>query len=134
MTININSAKKIIENLKKEEKKMNEGVSDVQERNLEKTDVIIDEMTVPIKNPEVTIRDEMEEDGKYLLFNAENELILVINSTGKFILDNCDGEKNVRELIQMINNEFSIKKDIDLTLVIKDYVELLYMASLIKIG
>jgi hypothetical protein len=47
----------------------------MKEENLEKeqeNSIHVEEDMVPIKNPEVTIREEIEEDGKHILFNAEN--------------------------------------------------------------
>jgi len=91
-------------------------------------------LTIPLKNPEVTIREEMEDDGKHILFNGENELILVTNATGKFILDKCDGEKNVGQIIAAIENHFSVDGEIDLDEVVKGYLQTLYNAKLIKIN
>ena len=42
-----------------------------EEEKLEQKTLIIDDMTIPRKNPDVTIREELEEDGKYILYNAE---------------------------------------------------------------
>jgi hypothetical protein len=80
----------------KEEDKMKEKNPDTEQE----AQVVIDEAMIPMKNPEVTVREEMEEDGKYILFNAENELILVVNPTGKFVFDNCDGKKTVGQIIR----------------------------------
>ena len=96
----------------------------MKEENLEKeqeNSIHVEEDMVPIKNPDVTIREEIEEDGKHILFNAENELILVINTSGKFILDSCNGEKTVGEIAATIENDFAVNKDIDLIEVVKDF-------------
>lgn len=48
----------------------------VEKENLEEKPVepgepiVIEETMVPIKNPDVTIREEMEGDGKYVLFKG----------------------------------------------------------------
>ncbi len=106
----------------------------LEEENQEQdTTMVIEETMVPAKNPEVTVREEMEEDGKYILFNAENELILVINQTGKFILDNCDGEKTVGQIIGDIETDFSLKDDMDLPSIVKEYLSTLLKAQLVKI-
>jgi len=34
----------------------------------QKTPVIIEDTLVPVKNPGVTVREELEEDGRYILF------------------------------------------------------------------
>lgn len=94
---------------------------------------VIDEDTVLIKNPEVTVREEMEEDGKYILFNAENELILVVNATGKFILDSCDGQKTVGQVIRDIADKFTVEENMDLSAIVKNYTATLVRAALVKI-
>lgn len=105
-----------------------------EEEKLEQKTVNIDDMTIPRKNPDVTIREELEEDGKYILYNAENELILTINPTGKFILDNCNGEKTAAQIIVDIGNSFTVNENIDLSTVVKNYLSLLLEAQLIAIG
>lgn len=96
--------------------------------------VLIDDMTIPRKKPEVTIREELEEDGKSILFNAENELILTINPTGKFVLDNCTGEKTAAQIVKEIENSFTVDEGIDLSTVVKDYLSLLLEAELVTLG
>ncbi|MHA1704735.1 MAG: PqqD family protein [Promethearchaeota archaeon] len=106
----------------------------MKEENLEQeTQIIIEENTIPVKNSAVTIREEMEEDGKYILFNAENELILVINPTGRFILDNCNGEKTISQIIKDIENCFTVKEDTDLATIVKGFILTLMKARLITI-
>ena len=94
--------------------------------------IAIEESMIPIKNQEVTIREEIEEDGKYVLFNAENELILVINSTGKFILENCNGERTVGDIVKNIQKNFTVKEDMDLNSIVKEYFSTLLLAKLVK--
>jgi hypothetical protein len=86
-----------------------------------------------IMNPEVTIREEIEEDGRYVLFNAENEFILLINPTGKYILENCTGDKTVNQIVQNIKSEFTVNDDVDLEVVVKDYLTNSLKAELVKI-
>lgn len=104
-----------------------------EENQGEEKPIVIEESMIPIKNREVTIREEIEEDGKHILFNAENELILVINTSGKFILDSCNGEKTVGEIAATIENDFAVKKDIDLIEVVKTYLSTLLLAKLVEI-
>lgn len=101
---------------------------------MQKTPVIIEDTLVPVKNPEVTVREELEEDGKYILFNAENELILTINPTGKFILDSCTGDKTAAQIVKEIENSFTVSEDIDLSTVVKNYLSLLLEAELVTLG
>jgi hypothetical protein len=100
---------------------------------VQETPGVIENTMIPVKNPGVTVREEMEEDGKYILFNGENELILVINPTGKFILDNCDGEKTVDQIVTELRDAFTVKEDIDLSSITKKYVSTLLLAELVKI-
>jgi len=101
---------------------------------IQKTPVIIEDTVVLVKNPGVTVREELEEDGKYILFNAENELILTINPTGKFILDNCTGDKTAAQIVKEIENSFTVSEDIDLSTVVKNYLSLLLEAELVTFG
>ena len=95
--------------------------------------VIIEESMIPIKNQEVTIREEIEEDGKYILFNAENEIILVINPTGKFILESCNGKRTAGEIVRKIEEVYTINEDVDLNSVVKEYFSTLLLAKLVII-
>jgi hypothetical protein len=113
----------------KEENKVKEKKPDTEQE----AKVVIDESMIPMKNPEVTVREEIEEDGKYILFNAENELILVINPTGKFVFDNCDGKKTVGQIVKDIEDEFTVKEDMDLSFIVKEFVSTLLKAKLVKI-
>lgn len=95
--------------------------------------VVVEDTMIPVKNSGVTVREEMEEDGKYILFNEENELILVINPTGKFILDSCDGNRSISQIVTELKNAFTVKDDIDLFSITKEYVSTLLLAKLVKI-
>ncbi len=110
---------------------MTETIGDNQ---VQEIPVVIEDTMIPRKSPEVTVREELEEDGKYILFNAENELILTINPTGKFILDNCTGEKTAAQIITDIENRFTVNEDIDLSTVVKNYLSLLLEAELVTFG
>lgn len=105
----------------------------IENNEVQETRVVVEDMMIPVKNPGVTVREEMEEDGKYILFNEENELILVINPTGKFILDNCDGYKTVDGIVTDLENEFTVKEDIDLSGITKEYISTLLLAELVKL-
>jgi hypothetical protein len=114
--------------VKKEQSKKENLDQEEQEESIN-----IEEDMVLVKNPAVTIREEIEEDGKYILFNSENEFILVINPTGKYILENCRGDKTVTQIVQDIKNEFTIKEDMELATVVKGYMVNLLKGDLIRI-
>ncbi|MGE5342708.1 MAG: PqqD family protein [Candidatus Omnitrophota bacterium] len=97
-------------------------------------EISVENYMIPTKNPMVTIREEMEDDGKYVLFNADNELILVINQTGKFILDNSDGSKTIGEIIDVITDQFSIPENADIQSAVTDYFKRLSLAKLIVLN
>lgn len=106
----------------------------MKEENLkQEVPIAIEEIMTLIKNPEVTVREEIEEDGKYILFNPENELILVINPTGKFILENCNGEKTVGQIIKDIENGFTVKEHMDIPPIVKGFISTLLRAKLVTI-
>jgi len=113
--------------------KMTEEKNLTEENVKQETPIVIDEMIIPIINPKATVREEIEEDGKYILFNAENELILVINTTGKFILDNCNGDKTVCQIIKDLKKAFIVKGNIDLPSIVKGFVSTLLKAELVTI-
>lgn len=111
-----------------------EEEKNVQAANTEQeTSILVNEAMIPIKNPEVTFREEIEENGKYILFNAENELILVTNQTGKFILDKCNGELTIGQIIKEIKNNFTLKENTDLFSIIQEYMEKLVQAKVVTI-
>lgn len=102
-----------------------------EENRQPKTSAIIDDIMIPVRNTGITVREEMEDDGKYILYNAENELILVLNPTGKFILDNCNGKKTVMQIAGDIGKHFTVPDDIDLLPIVKDYISTLSDAKLV---
>jgi hypothetical protein len=116
----------------KEDKMAGEIIGE-EENPAQEKPVIIEESMIPIKNQEVTIREEIEEDGKYILFNAENEIILVINPTGKFILESCNGKRTVGEIVRKIEEVYTINEDVDLNSVVKEYFSTLLLAKLVII-
>lgn len=60
----------------------------------------------PEQNPELIIRQE--EDGKYLVFNRENQVPLVLNSTSHTILHLCDGSHDLDEIRDALIRDFDI--------------------------
>ncbi len=61
--------------------------------------------TVFVQNPEVVLHEE-DEDGA-LVFNPDNDNIRVLNQTGHFIWNHCDGKHSVNQIVDAIRNEFS---------------------------
>ncbi len=59
---------------------------------------------LPIKNPDVVLREE-DADGA-LLFNPDTNQIKVINTTGLFVWEKCDGKHNLDEIIASMDEAF----------------------------
>jgi hypothetical protein len=57
-----------------------------------------------LRNPDVVLREE-DEDGA-LLFNPDTNQVKVINSTGLFIWEKCDGQNGLEEIVQSIQQDF----------------------------
>jgi hypothetical protein len=57
----------------------------------------------------------------------------VINPTGKFILENCNGKRTVGEIVKNIEEVYTLKEDVDLTSVVKEYFSTLLLVKLVKI-
>jgi len=63
-----------------------------------------------IRNPDVVLREE-DDDGA-LLFNPDTNQIKVINPTGLFIWNQCDGSRNVKVIGKgMVDNFDGAQED-----------------------
>lgn len=62
-------------------------------------------MSVYAQNKDAIFREEYDEA---LLFNPDNSDILVINSTGYFIWQLCDGKNTKETIINKILDEFDV--------------------------
>jgi len=71
---------------------------------------IINNNSVPKKNKYIIFRNII--DNKIILYNEQNGSLYCFNETGKLIWNMIDGNKNVKEIIKLIENkyEFSSKK------------------------
>ena len=58
----------------------------------------------PARNPDVILREEDEDGG--LIFNPDNNQIRVLNPSAILIWKNCDGQKGVEEIIQIIKDTY----------------------------
>ena len=58
------------------------------------------------KNPDVILREE--EEGKYLVFNPENDLPLIMNETSHFIWSHCDGTKDLEALRSLLSQQYGL--------------------------
>jgi len=61
-------------------------------------------MSPLVRNPQIICREE--EEGKYLVFNAENCLPLVMNGTSHFIWSLCDGKHDMEAIKAELLQQF----------------------------
>lgn len=58
------------------------------------------------KNPDVILREE--EEGKYLVFNPENGLPLIMNETSHFIWNQCDGKTGFEAIKSLLSQQYEL--------------------------
>lgn len=58
------------------------------------------------KNPDVIVREE--EQGKYLVFNPENGLPLIMNETSHFIWNQCDGKHDIDAIKSLLKQQYDL--------------------------
>lgn len=59
----------------------------------------------PLKKTDVIIR---EEDGKILALNQDQKLLLVMNSSGFFIWDRCDGQHSAEDIAEGVRQSYEL--------------------------
>ena len=57
-----------------------------------------------VKNPDVVLREENEDGG--LLFNPDTNQVKVVNPTGLFIFNKCDGNRDLTAIINELKESF----------------------------
>jgi hypothetical protein len=57
-----------------------------------------------LRNPDVVLREEDEDGG--LLFNPDTNQIRVLNHTGLFIWQMCDGSRNLKDIITALHESY----------------------------
>ena len=80
-----------------------------------------------MKNPDVVVREE-DEDGA-LIFNPDTDQIRVINPTGFFIWNLCDGGNDLTGIILAVKESF---KDVPDDKVFRDVEE--YIGDMVEAG
>jgi hypothetical protein len=73
-----------------------------------------------LRNPDVVLREEDEDGG--LLFNPDTNQVKVINQTGLFIWQLCDGLYGLDEIVQSLHQTF---EDVPTNAVCQDVQEFL---------
>lgn len=57
-----------------------------------------------LRNPDVVLREEDEDGG--LLFNPDTNQVKVVNPTGLFIWQRCDGQNDFEQLVAAVVEEY----------------------------
>jgi hypothetical protein len=57
-----------------------------------------------IQNPDVVLREEETEGG--LLFNPDTNDVVVLNTTGLFIWNLCDGNRGIPNILEALRRDF----------------------------
>ena len=86
-----------------------------------------------IKNPDVVLREE-EEDAA-LLFNPDTGQVKVLNTTGLFIWQLCDGNNTLPSIVTALQESFddAVPED-QLTSDIKDFIDEMTTSGFIGIA
>lgn len=92
----------------------------------------IDDNTILTACPEVSIREEAEEDGKHLLYEPENENVFLMNATAKRILDSCDGHKTVAQIVEDLAQQYEIPEGVNLRAVVVDHLTTLLVVKILR--
>jgi hypothetical protein len=74
-----------------------------------------------IRNPDVVIREE-DEDGA-LIFNPDTDQIRVLNPTGFFIWNLCDGSNDLAGIVALVQRSFETAPDDQVHQDINEYIE-----------
>lgn len=85
----------------------------------------------PQQKASVRVRSDAEEDGKYLLYEAERESLLLVNGTGKEILALCDGTRSIAEICDSLKSCLSVPPDVDLNEEVSRFLFILSRANIV---
>lgn len=82
-----------------------------------------------VRNPEVVLREKDENGG--LLFNPDTNQIKVLNTTGLFIWELCDGNRDLPAIVDIIKASFDGVPENEVADQLTAFVEILVSAQLI---
>ena len=74
-----------------------------------------------MKNPDVVVREE-DEDGA-LIYNPDTDQIRVLNPTGFFIYQLCDGSNDLNGIILAVKNTFKDVPDDQVSSQVGEYID-----------
>lgn len=89
--------------------------------------------TIPIRSYGVNIRHEPESDGMHLVYEPQDDLVFLMNTTGKLIFDLCDGRKTIQEIANCIEQMYSIPEGTDVAGAVRAYLGVLLSRHMIEI-
>ena len=81
----------------------------------------VDMSSLYVRNPDVGLREEDEEGG--LLFNPDTNEIKVLNSTGMFIWNRCNGTHSLAKIVQDIEANYDDVPDDQVRQDVQEFVE-----------
>jgi len=81
----------------------------------------LDDSALFIRNPDVILREE-EPDGA-LLFNPDTNQIRVINPTGLFIWNHCDGTRNFPAIVSALKEAFDDVPEKEVDHQVREFLE-----------
>ena len=79
------------------------------------------ERKVFVRNPDVVLREDEPDGG--LLFNPDTNQIRVINPTGLFLWKNCDGTREIEDLVEALRAEFESVPDAEVQGQVSSFME-----------
>ena len=74
-----------------------------------------------MRNPDVVLREEDPDGG--LLFNPDTNQIRVLNTTGLFIWQLCDGSRDLPGITASVRESFDAVPDDKVTAQVKEFVD-----------
>ena len=82
-----------------------------------------------IRNPDVVLHEE-DPDGA-LVFNPDTDQIRVLNQTGYFVWQLCDGSHDMQSLVTSVRGSFDEVPEINVSTQVEDYVNEMVNAGFI---
>jgi hypothetical protein len=93
----------------------------------------ISDQSIPIKNPDALVREHAEEGGKHLVYVPDRESIFIINDSAKAILESCDGNSTVQQIVDRFEATYAAPTAMDINRAVRDNLEVLLALSLIAL-
>ena len=84
-----------------------------------------------IKNPDVVVREE-DSDGA-LIFNPDTDQIRVLNSTGLFVWEMCDGSNDLHSILSDMSESFDEIPENTVAEDVKAFIEEMIVAGFIGV-